>query len=411
MSIFLPPQAEGLVKDFDHHAPALADENVLPAVHTILRERCPVHHTDAHGGYWVVSRYSDVAEVARNTDVFSSAYGVTIPGARPMPGVPANLAPPMMDPPEQTAIRKMLLPWFSPQSAKRREPAIQRLADDLIDAIVDKKVCDLATEFAEPLPTLFMLRLLGIPDELWESLAQIIQHVAHGLADEADGPNMIDLSSWGPALGPVLEIAEQRRVEPKDDLLTHLVQAEVDGEPLNPLQLLALMFTLIGGGIDTTANAIGSAIVHLGRDRELRQRLIENPSLMPHAVEEFFRMWPPFHALARYVKQDCEIGGQPIKAGERILFVLGAANRDENEFERAQTVDIDRQPNRHLTFGTGVHRCIGSNYARSELHIALTRLLARLPNYQLLEEGVELQTDIGMVYGYRSIRAELCPVG
>jgi cytochrome P450 len=209
----------------------------------------------------------------------------------------------------------------------------------------------------------------------------------------------------------VLEIAEQRRVEPKDDLLTHLVQAEVDGEPLNPLQLLALMFTLIGGGIDTTANAIGSAIVHLGRDRELRQRLIENPSLMPHAVEEFFRMWPPFHALARYVKQDCEIGGQPIKAGERILFVLGAANRDENEFERAQTVDIDRQPNRHLTFGTGVHRCIGSNYARSELHIALTRLLARLPNYQLLEEGVELQTDIGMVYGYRSIRAELCPVG
>jgi cytochrome P450 len=120
-------------------------------------------------------------------------------------------------------------------------------------------------------------------------------------------------------------------------------------------------------------------------------------------------MWPPFHALARYVKQDCEVGGQPIKQGERVLFVLGAANGDERAFDNPQVVDIDRQPNRHLTFGTGVHRCLGSNYARSEVRIALNRLLARIPNYRLIDEGVELQTDIGLVYGYRQIHVELHP--
>jgi cytochrome P450 len=402
--------AEELVSRFDHHDPGLADESVLPEVHAVLRERCPVHHTDAHGGYWVVSRYEHAAEVAKNTDVFSSAYGVTIPGALPLEGAPSNLAPPMMDPPEQTAIRKMLLPWFSPQSAKRREASIERLADDLIDRFIDEDHCDLAPAYAEPLPTLFMMRLLGLPDEMWESLSQIIHQVAHGLGTDDDGsPNLIDLTSWGPSLAPVLEIAEQRRADPKDDLLSHLVHADVDGEPLDPLRLLALTFVIIGGGVDTTANAIGSALVYLGRHPDVRRTLVDDPVRTHLAVEEFLRMWPPFHALARYVKQDCEVGGQPIKQGERVLFVLGAANGDERAFDNPQDVDIDRQPNRHLTFGTGVHRCLGSNYARSEVRIALNRLLARIPNYRLMDEGVELQRDIGLVYGYRQINVELRP--
>lgn len=120
-------------------------------------------------------------------------------------------------------------------------------------------------------------------------------------------------------------------------------------------------------------------------------------------------MWPPFHTLARYVKKDTKIAGQPIKEGERVLLIWGAANRDESAFDDPQSVNIDRDPNRHLTFGTGVHRCLGSNFARSELRIAIDRFLARVPNYHLLEDGVELQSDIGLVYGYRRIRTALNP--
>jgi cytochrome P450 len=167
------------------------------------------------------------------------------------------------------------------------------------------------------------------------------------------------------------------------------------------------VFVIIGGGIDTTANAIGSSIVFLGRNLELRQRLVDDPSRIALAIEEFLRMWPPFHTLARYVKQNTEIAGQPIKKGERVLIVWGAANRDEAEFDDPEMVNIDRQPNRHLTFGTGVHRCLGSNFARSELRIAVERLLARVPEYTLVDDGVALQNDIGLVYGYRSIRAAL----
>jgi cytochrome P450 len=396
---------EELVADFDHHDPGLADETVLPQVHELLRQRCPVHHTDAHGGYWVVSRYRDVAEVAKDTDTFSSAYGVFIPGARPHPNAPSNLAPPMMDPPEQTAIRKMLLPWFSPQAAKRREPGISRLADELIDGIVSKSECDLASEYAEPLPTLFMMRLLGLPDEMWVDLSHIIHQVSHGLGTDEDGANLIDLTSWAPFLAPVLEIADQRRSDPRDDLLSHLVHAEVDGEKLDPLRLLALIFVIIGGGVDTTANAIGSSIVYLGRNTDARRLLVDDPSRIALAIEEFLRMWPPFHTLARYVKKDTVIAGQPISEGERVLMVWGAANRDETEFSDPQTVDVNREPNRHLTFGTGVHRCLGSNFARSELRIAVERLLARMPEYSLLDDGVSLQSDIGLVYGYQKIRA------
>ncbi len=398
---------EDLVERFDHHDPGLADEAMLPQVHAVLRQKCPVHHTDAHGGYWVVSRYKDVAEVAKDTDSFSSAYGVFIPGALPHPEAPSNLAPPMMDPPEQTAVRKMLLPWFSPQAAKAREPAIERLADELIDKFIDDAQCDFVSQYAEPFTALFMMRLLGLPDEMWEGLSEIIHAVGGGLGTDEDDANLIDLTSWGPVLAPVLEVAEQRRAEPQHDLLSHLVQAKVDGEPLDPLRLLALVFTLIGGGIDTTANAIGSALVYLGRNPEVRQRLVDDPAHTSVAIEEFLRMWPPFHTLARYVKKDTVIGGQPINEGERVLMVWGAANRDETEFDDPQTVDIDRQPNRHLTFGTGVHRCLGSNFARAELRIAINQLLARAPHYQLVDDGVELQSDVGLVYGFKHVPAAL----
>lgn len=191
--------------------------------------------------------------------------------------------------------------------------------------------------------------------------------------------------------------------------MTYLVQADLDGQPLDPLQLLALSVSVIAGGVDTTSNAIGSSLVYLARHPDVRQRLIDDSTLIPTAVEEFLRMWSPFQNLARYVAADCRVGDQDIKEGERVLLLFAAANRDETAFDDADSVQIDRMPNRHLAFGTGVHRCIGSNYARAELRIAIDRFLKRVPDFRLIEEGLELQPDIALAFGYKSIPAVLGP--
>jgi cytochrome P450 len=398
-----------LVERFDHHDPAMADEATRSSVHASLRKGCPVEHVDAYGGFWVVSRYDDVAEAARNHEALRNGYGVTIPGALPDPDIPANVAPPLMDPPGLMDMRKMLMPWFTPQAARDREDDIVRLADNLLDGFAGKTQCDLAHDYAEPLPALFMLRLIGLPDDMWESLSEVVHLALHGPAGgSSDGtPNAVDFTSFATALAPVLEIAEQRRSDPKDDLLTYLVHADIDGEPLNPLQLLALSAATIAGGVDTTSNAIASSLVYLGRHPEIRRRLIDEPSLIPTAVEEFLRMWSPFQNLARYVAQDCEIGGQQIKEGERVLLLFQSANRDEAAFDDPESVQIDRAPNRHLAFGTGVHRCIGSNYARAELRIAIDRFLRRVPDFRVIEEGLQTQPDVSLAFGYKSVPAIL----
>lgn len=201
-----------LVELFDHHDPALTDEETRSSVHATLRNRCPVKHSDALGGFWVVSRYDDVAEVARNHDVFKNGYGVIIPGALPDPDIPANVAPPLMDPPGLIGMRKLLMPWFTPQAARDREDDITRLADDLLDGLAGKAKCDLAHEYAEPLPALFMLRLLGLPDDMWEALSEVVHLALHGPGGGGeDGLSTVDFTSFATAVAPVMEIAEQRR--------------------------------------------------------------------------------------------------------------------------------------------------------------------------------------------------------
>ena len=399
-----------LVERFDHHDPALsAREGTAESLHARLRERCPVQHSDAHGGFWVLSKYKDIVEVANNTATFKSAYGPVIPGCLPDPNTPANLVPPSMDPPELLTIRKLLRRWFTPEAAQRQEPMTRALADELIDRFVGRGACDLHADFAKPLPAIFICRLLGVPTELWVPMAAAVHEALQSGVNPEHGQSGPNFTSWATAMMPVVEIAYQSFGSPRDDLLSYLVNATVDGEPIDSLQFVALVAGIIAGALDTTAGFIGTALVYLGRHPDLRRKLADEPDLIPQAIEELLRLWSPFQGLARYVAEDCEIGGQPIRQGERVLLLWPSANRDPDVFDNPDDFVLDRNPVRHVAFGHGAHNCIGKYYARLEIRVALERILARLPEYELIEDGVRLQPDIGLLYGYESIPATFAP--
>ncbi|MGH2780426.1 MAG: cytochrome P450, partial [Thermoleophilaceae bacterium] len=189
-----------------------------------------------------------------------------------------------------------------------------------------------------------------------------------------------------------------RRREPGDDLVSDLVEAEVDGRPLNDEEIVALAMMVIFGGIDTTVAAIGNMLFYLDRDRELRRRLIDDRSLIPTAVDELLRYEPPVQGFARFLREDVEVRGQTLRRNEKALILWASANRDEEVFPEPDTVRLDRSPNPHLTFGIGVHRCLGAHLARAELQILLEEVLDRMPDYEIEHAGVEPTASAGTVF-------------
>jgi cytochrome P450 len=207
----------------------------------------------------------------------------------------------------------------------------------------------------------------------------------------------------------MLAVAAERRSEPRSDVLSALASAQLEGRALRDHEIFGIANLILVGGVETTTNAMGCAFVYLSRHPELRRRLIEQPGLLPGAIEEFLRVFAPVQGLARTAKRDCEIAGQRIRAGERVLLLWASANRDEAEFPAADQVIVDRHPNRHLTFGVGNHRCLGSNLARLEFRIALEQVLRRIPDFRVEEAGLRVQPDVGTTFGYAAIPVRFAP--
>jgi cytochrome P450 len=401
-----------LVDRFDHHDPAYAVEGAPAAIFDEIRSGCPVKHTDAWGGYWVVTRYDDVATVAKDPATFSNRRSVTIPPSlpddAPMPEKPLGI-PLMVDPPEFGEWRRMLNPWFSPQTTERLVPGMRELTNRLIDEFVETGSADLYDDLVSPMPAITICRIVGLPEEEWHSFADPVheslqRHPSEQLSGDAQAAYS---SRHAASAGRMLEIAEQRRAEPKDDLLTHLVQAEVFGRPLEPMEIAQIANIMVAGGVDTTTNAVGAQLVHLGRNPELRRRLAASPELIPSAIEEFLRVWSPFQGLGRFVLRDTVVGGQEIKAGEKVWISWQAANLDPAEFPDPHEIVVDRQPNRHIAFGLGIHRCIGAHLARAEMRVVLEELLRRVPDFEVGD--ARLQPDCGLIYGYATIPATFPP--
>lgn len=388
--------------DFDHHSeefaadpwPILAD----------LRQRCPVARSGSHGGFWVLTRYEDIKQVAGDDITFSSAETILIP---PKKNANQKSIPIEMDPPEFLEYRRILHPMFSPAAVDRLDPVIERFVHRCIDDFIERGEADLVHELADPLPAMTTLHKIGLPVDDWHDFSAPLHKTVFL---RQDNPARADVMAELRHIADVITDAiAARRSSPRDDMITYLTRAEVGGEPISDHAVHEMIMLTMQGGFDTTGSAISNALIHLDRDRDARRRLIDDPSLLPSAIEELLRYEAPQMALARTATRDVTIGGREIKAGDRILLVWASGNRDAAVFEDPDDVVFDRFPNRHMTFGLGAHRCLGSTLARRQILHALRGVLRRLPDYEIDHDRLVRAETIGVTYGTFALPAHFSP--
>jgi hypothetical protein len=369
-----------------------------------LREKCPVAHTERWGESWMPTKYADLFAIAQDIEHFSSREILVAPVAPP-PGVdPESIpfygvrAPPISsDPPEHTWTRKMLLPHFSIKAVTPYEAETRELCNRLIDKFIDFGRADAAVDYAQQIPPRVIASMLGAGEDMTDTFVSWVRDLLEvGLSKpEVRGPARMALLTW--LDGQINE----RREHPRDDLITRLLQTEVDGEPVPHMTLLGMCLLLVVAGIDTTWSSIGSALWHLAQHPEHRKQLIDNPELMPNAVEELLRAYSPV-TMARVMNSDYEYDGCPMKTDNRVLMNFPAANRDPEKFENPDEVILDRKFNPHIAFGVGIHRCAGSNLARMEMRVAIEEWLERIPDYRL-EDPASVTWAGGQVRGPRQL--------
>ncbi len=369
-----------------------------------LRERCPISHTDRYGSTWLPTRYDDLAAIAHDVDRFSSRdIAVITPGREVSPEATMMLiAPPITsDPPVHTWARRMLLPRFGPSRIEELTPITHALADELIDAFVDTGHADAAQDYARHIPVRVIARMLGVPLEDEGTFTRwavtILQHGFHDIQGATDA--VLEVIDYFRA-----KLDERERVPERDrpdDLITMLVEARHDGDPLDDPHRIGSCFLLLLAGIDTTWSSIGSSLYHLASHASDQARLRAEPEVMTTAIEEFLRFYSPV-TMARFVAEDTEFAGCPMKRGDKVLMAFPAGNRDPEHFDRPDEFIIDRQRNRHFAFGSGIHRCLGSNLARMELRVAIERFLDRIPTFELADAGAVTWSG-GQVRGPRSV--------
>lgn len=385
----LSQPAPAVVRDFDHHGEGYR-ANPLGMLGE-LRRTCPFAWSEHHGGFWVATRYETVVAVSRNLGAFSSAEGTVIPTVSDRRFLPIE-----SDPPELQDIRSVLVPLFAPRPMQAEAPRIRAEAASLVAAICARGEGDVVLDLAQPLTGRTTLRLIGLPEDEWHDYAGPIHDITMGsLPLESASSNFEAMVERMRA-----EIRRLRSSPPPGSVLERLFEGEILGRRLTEDEIDGIVLLLLGGGLDTSQALIGSAAVHLGRTPSHRRALIEDPSRMDDAIEEFLRLWPPTQAQSRTCTRTTELMGQAVQPGQKLLMSYAAANRDPAQFEDPETVDLARNPNRQLAFGIGPHRCIGSHLARIEIDACLRALLDGIPDYRLREDALVFSRDPGLIYGY-----------
>lgn len=390
--------------DFDHHDPGFSATETYAS----LRRSCPVGWSDRYGGFWVLSRYEDIANVARNDAVYSSARdreghgGIVIPEWSTETSIPIE-----MDPPEQMIYRRMLNQLFSPTAVQRLQPVIDEVVTRTIDAFIERGSVDLIDELTGPVPALVTVRVLGLA----EHHAKRLQGAVHDVFSAAVGTERSARGAaemqWVSEL--LLEHVRERRVHPGSDVLSFLCAQRVDGEPLTDEVIASIAKLIVGGGMDTTTSLTGQTLRHLSAHPEVRQQLIDEPDLVVPATDEFLRVFAPSQSMGRTVMEEATVRGCAMAPGERVLLPWVSANFDEAVFERPEEIILDRPKNRHLSFGIGYHRCVGAHLAKAMFQTMLRQVLSRLGDYQVLEEKIVEYPDRGNQTGLDALPAVFTP--
>jgi len=363
-----------------------------------LRDHDPVHHVVPEGrpdhDYYVLSRHADVWAAARDHETFSSAQGLTVNyGNLEMIGLQDNPPFVMQDPPVHTEFRTLVSRGFTPRQVEAVEPKVREFVVERIEGLRANGGGDIVTELFKPLPSMVVAHYLGVPEEDRVQFDGWTQAIV--AANTAEGGVAGALETVGDAVGSMMAyftgLIERRRTEPEDDTISHLVAAGVgaDGDISGTLSILGFTFTMVTGGNDTVTGMLGGSMPLLHERPDQRQRLVDEPGLIPDAVDELLRLTSPAQGLARTVTRDASIGDTTIPAGRRVLLLYGSANRDERQYgPDAGELDVTRSPRNILTFSHGAHHCLGAAAARMQSRVALTELLARCPGFEVDESAI-----------------------
>jgi cytochrome P450 len=365
-------------------------------VFKMLRDDSPVMSVDMPGGASgvVLSRKQEIDEALRHPEIFSSNMdAVDLKNKRP-------LIPLQIDPPDHRKFRRLLDPLFAPRKMAVLDDEVSALVNNLIDRFIDRGEVDFAREFSVPFPSQVFLTLLGLPlDQLDRFL---------GMKDGIIRPDHVTGRPYGSKTAGAHqqmiadsvydyfnEVLDEREVERREDLLSHFLDAEVEGDRLSREDILDICFLFLIAGLDTVTATLDCMFSYLAQHPEQRRQLVENPDLIPTAIEELLRWETPVMGIARVALTETELAGCPVHAGDHVMLMIGSANTDEAEFEDAGAVRFDRDVNRHIAFGGGIHRCLGSNLARMELRVALREWHRRIPDYEI-EPGHTLAYTSGI---------------
>lgn len=373
------------------------------AAYAELRQRCPVAHSHRWGGFWTLTRYEDIVNVTVDPQTFINSVQNVVPAVGFGKRIPLHA-----DPPAHTHYRRILTPPFRRERAAALEPTVRRLVVSLLEPLIARDRGDVVKEFTYFLPVRVLCAFLHIP----QADAADLKERSERYADALHRGDYETLKQESDALYAharrVVAARKEAPLDPEEDVTSALLAAEIDGEPLDEALIVGCVRQLLVAGHLTLTLSIASAVLHLARDQDLQQRLRREPARIADAVEEFLRLYPPNRAFARTATRPVEIRGQTIEVDEPIALLWPAANRDPDVFDSPDEFDLDRSPNRHLSFGHGTHKCLGAPLARLEMRVALEELLARTETFEL--DGPITYAD-WPEFGPRKLPIRLVPAG
>lgn len=397
---------------FDHESPEHA-ENWQEEFRE-LRGKCPVAWTDRHGGYWLATSYEAVVEMARNTETFSSEKtfdpatgtgtgGITIPFT-PIPrGLPVEA-----DPPEWNAMRGFINRRFAPKAVEGFRQDARNFATALLNRVIETGEMDLVNDFTGPVPAMVTMKLMGLPLSEWREFADPLHRMVFTPKEAHEYPEVVAAVDWI-FRRCAEEFVRYKGLPEEDNLLSYFAHQPVEGRMLELDEVLSLSNNIIIGGVDTTTALTSHALEYLARHPEAKAQLMADPSLVPFAREEFLRIFTPIHCLARNVRQDVTVAGQDMSEGDRVMLAWAAANRDPAVFDEPDEVRFDRASNRHLAFGSGIHRCIGSSFARMMFEEMIAQMFARIPEWEIDYAGAHRYRSVGTINGWETMPIRFAP--
>jgi len=354
-------------------------------VYRALRDEAPVYRNEALG-FWALSRHADVLAAFKDVATFSSRHGVSLDQDVFHPDADATMSFLAMDPPRHTRMRALVSHGFTPRRVSELEPRIRAIAREHLDACRARGGCDFIADFAGKLPMDVISELLGVPASDRPTLRAWADQVVH----RDEGMRGLPPAAAQAALRMLEYLTERiaaRRRSPRDDLTSALLAAEIDGDRLSDREIIGFLFLMIVAGNETTTKLLGNAVYWLSRNPDQRQKLRRDPTLIPLWVEETLRYDNSTQALARLVARDVELHGEKLRAGDKLVLLVGSANRDERAFPDPDRFDLLRNTQRSLAFGQGTHFCLGASLARLEGRVALEEVERRLPGWEVEPVG------------------------